>query len=319
MFFESPQYVRIHGKTVYTVYNVLMVLLVVFNAIYLISQGEHMNVDRVHGGHIFAFLEAGKSNVLSKRGLSYCDVERRGYHCEIVDAQELVQSSRGRVFVRTSRRRVDQSRDCPDDAMECPLPLWKNEREREQEVWFAVTPELNNLVLEHSLHRSKVHDDLLAGSSRLFNGFLLANGGRKQEFPPGSSSDRICMQDLLAAGGVSSLDEQSDFVGKRNLTFRETGVALELYISYSNLGGERSYVYEVTRVPVTRVRRLDTQQNTNTTRVLTSSVGVSVTVHLSGTVGSCGLMSILNGVVVPSISMTALVVSEFVDAAIELP
>ena len=139
-FFESPHYVRIHGKTVSTIYRLLMVLLVACNALYLVWKGHHMSVDVVKQGHIFAFLEPGKASVVSKRNVPYCGTEKEKSkgknikkslqsfirHCEIVDAQELVQSHRGRLFVRTSRRITKQRRDCPASAFECPRPLWKD-------------------------------------------------------------------------------------------------------------------------------------------------------------------------------------------------
>jgi hypothetical protein len=347
MYYESPRYVRIHGKSVHFIYNLLMVLLVVINAGYLIMNGQvlyficvcsvlhaliytlqYMNIDRVTSGHIFSFLEEGDSEMLSVHNLPYCNDERIGYSCEIVDAQELVQSSGGKVFVRTSRRYVDQTRTCPATAQECRKPLWESESAERQETWLSVTPELNYLVLEHSLHRSVEHDDLLAGSSRLYPGTFSSQQLKLQEeedgmgasmhvaekilqFPPGNSSDRISLSDLLAAGGVYSLDDESDFVGATSRSFRETGVALELYITYTNLAGPSlgpsHYTYEVTRVPMTRVRRLTTESATNSSRVMVSSAGISISIHLSGNVGAWGMMSVINGVLLPSVSMTAVV------------
>jgi hypothetical protein len=138
LYYESPQYVRIQGKSIGAVYYILMILLVLCNAVYVLMSGGHLVTDYIQDGHLFAFLEDGLP-VLSAAAehAPYCAT----HPCEMADAQELVQSVRGRVFIQTATQTVNQTRACRRDAVECQLPIWKTTNAGAEQMTYSVMPE----------------------------------------------------------------------------------------------------------------------------------------------------------------------------------
>ena len=58
---------------------------------------------------------------------------------------------------------------------------------------------------------------------------------------------------------------------------------------------------------VHRVRTIRSSVHVDGSRTVTTSVGVSLTMHLSGEVGDWSALSVLNKVVLPSAAMSAIV------------
>ena len=266
-----------------------------------------MIIDEVRGGHIFLKLNDG-DQALSTAEAPYCS-SHSNFSCTILDAQDMVESFGGHMFIKTGSYTSLQARLCPPYAAGCNGKVWGKVGGSTRGC-FTLMPEYNYVVLEHALMCSNVHRDLFCGASLDYDGYLLyPNGTVFKKFPSSQRwYDSILLQDLLRAAGVDALDEQSDFNGHmRASTFRESGVSLIMRVHYSNLGPQPSYSYKISRVPNSRVRKIRTVAHQNGTRSLIRHFGIRLAVHISGEVGQWNIRSLANGIILPSVTMTSVV------------
>ncbi|XP_031571525.1 P2X receptor E-like [Actinia tenebrosa] len=138
-----------------------------------------------------------------------------------------------------------------------------NIRERK---YYTLDPEDVKIKIEHSIiatRFSRKSDDAIAASQRTLTGFLYdtqgnvikrmsSNGDKKHQR---GQADKLTVQELLHAAGVTSLDDISDAVNAKGKSYRRHGIVLHVVIGYYNaektwLGtGPIEYSYHVHRIP----------------------------------------------------------------------
>lgn len=327
MMFETPKYVQLPGRGLASLYIGLMVALVLGNMVYLFNSNAHVVVDQVEQGFIFAQLEEPTQQPLVVAGLEYCGKPDM-FPCQILDPMELVESFGGTIFVMTGWYSVNQSRTCEKNAPQCEsASIWRNVKGSHRTAFsFSVRPEDHILSLEHSLGNSQIHGNLFSGNSREYTGFLQLPNGSLRKYPANVfEHDGLLLRDLLEATGIYNLDEQSDYFHTHSnlpqATFRQSGVALQLHVRYSNLDADlkQGYRYTITRVPETRVRKKRTKVHEDGSRTLTRLFGIQISVVVSGSVGTWTVWSAVNGLLLPSIAMTSLVYTIMYYAILYLP
>ena len=243
--------------------------------------------------------------------------------CDVEDAQTLLESSGGQAFVKTAWRSMRQRRACALNAARCPAgEVWADIPDS-YEARFALMPERLTFVFEHSLRKSEMHGDLLSGSSRHFDGRLrFENGSIYRTFSKRQqkADDQIALVDLLVAAGVENLDARSDHSSTTTsgrATFRQTGVALDVHVRWSNVEpfpfglcipftqacevfSNTDYTYTVTRTRGTRAQRTGTVMDAGgETMTIYQRAGISLNVHVSGEVADWSMFSVVFGVVFP--------------------
>lgn len=97
------------------------------------------------------------------------------------------------------------------------------------------------MQVEHAVVATKFTDGLgrehLAASHRQLKGYLMDGNGepiRLVSTPEKGKSDRLTLQELLLAAGVTSLDDPSDILDARGRSFRQRGCILRVTIFYQN-------------------------------------------------------------------------------------
>jgi hypothetical protein len=351
--FEAVQYVRLHYGQAAKLRQYLLVLwLGGYTAWLLIGARAHLSIDHIENGHVYIRSLAATQAFNRRRNISsapidlsmesakYCKLPVTDdgpaklapvqygttgpLVCDVEDAQALLESSGGEAFVRTAWRSKRQQRACGLNAANCAGGEVWTDTPNSLDARFALMPERLTFIFEHSLRKSELHGNLLAGSSRHFNGRLqFDNGSTYRTFSRHheKADDAIPLVDLLVAAGVDDLDARSDYsshTSSGRATFRQTGVALDVHIRWSNVepwfpfglcvpftrGCETSsgvsYTYKVTRTPGTRAQRTGIAVDEDgETRTIFQRAGVALHVHVSGQVGQWSIFSVLFGVVFP--------------------
>ena len=234
--------------------------------------------DHSPNGHFTIILDNGKDPLNSSRPL-YLDSSKLSYCqppniCEMTDEMELIHSPSNREALSTTRViEVVQRRKCAESEKVCNShEMWWHELADVRKK-FTVEPETFVLQIEHSLGKSHVHDDAFLFSNLEMRGSLLNREGvALKRWDIGVARDEIPLSLLLAAAGIGTLEAESDqgvvknqHLKEKDLTFRETGVLLELEIFYTNTNNffgtdVVEYFYKVQRIPSRSVRKSFTQE-----------------------------------------------------------
>ena len=268
---ELPVFTLIRSRSLSRIYWFLLLLIVALNLVYSILAKKYLLVDNQVNGYFTMILDnAHVRNLqnesvpitLDRTGLSYCQSPGT---CAMVDEMELLHSSENKAFVSTRTVKVLQRRNCDEGAPSCNAHLIWFHDEREIRKSFSVMPESFVLLVEHSLGSSQVHQNRFKLSNQEMRGKLLySNGSVALLWDAGKQRDLIPLSVLLEAAGIRSLDELSDLgivhaerePGHKQLSYRQSGVLLELAIHYTNTESTlfgtspTEYEYIVQRVPM---------------------------------------------------------------------
>ena len=354
--FEAVQYVRLHyGHAASLRQYLLIVWLGAYTVWLVVGARAHLSIDRIENGHIYIRSLASTQAFNRRRNVTaqpvdltiastkYCQLPSPKHGadrdsdaavpaeygstgplpCDVEDAQTLLESLGGQAFVKTAWRSMRQRRACDLNAASCAAgEVWADIPDS-YDARFALMPERLTFVFEHSLRKSELHGDLLSGSSRHFDGRLrFENGSTYREFSKQrqKGDDQIALADLLVAAGVEDLDARSDHSSTTTsgrATFRQTGVALDVHVRWSNVEpfpfglclpftqacevfSTADYTYTVSRTRGTRAQRTGTVLDAGgQTRTIYQRAGISLHVHVSGEVGQWSMSSVVFGVVFP--------------------
>ena len=175
------------------------------------------------------------NNSFDPNELVYCiDIAQHNLTCRYEDPRELNWPVEGRAVTITTfvKDRVQKSHlqtNSPQDEYDSVS----------DDHYFTLGSEYVIMKVDHAVVASLFTDhkgiEKLAASKRMMKGYLLNhNGDVIKELSIPGKPDKITLQEILQAGGVSSLDEKSDAVNAKGQTIRQRGAILRVSIHYQN-------------------------------------------------------------------------------------
>lgn len=253
-------------------------------------------------------------------GLSYCcnqgvQPSKSCTPCRFLDAKELSWPVESRtISLTTFAKDRWQTRNASFSSMD--NLQFKTIREN---LYFTAWPESMLIKIEHAVLATKFFGGGadLAASQRKMRGYLFGQDGKvlrslsDLNMSPRGQADRLTIQEILHAAGVTTLDEPSDALNAKGKPFRRHGIVLHVAITYENadstfLGtGDITYSYHVRRIPYAdyKVNQLIpvvsekdfTSENTvhQENRVLRKRYGIKIEFHQSGRLGHFSLPALL--------------------------
>jgi len=192
-----------------------------------------------------------------------------------------------------------------------------------EKMYFTVQPESMVIKIEHAVLATKflrgkeVKD--LAASQRNMRGYLHSHDGTILKSLSSNENsaligmaDKLTIQEILKAAGVTSLDEPSDALNAKGKPFRRHGIVLHMAITYQNsestfLGtGDIEYSYHVRRIPYAdyRVNEVipvfssedfahSNHEALQENRLFRKRYGIKIEFHQSGKLGHFSLPALL--------------------------
>ncbi|PFX25533.1 P2X receptor E [Stylophora pistillata] len=209
-----------------------------------------------------------------------------------------------------------------------------------ENLYFTVQPEQMMIKIEHAVLATKFLTGKggkdLAASQRNMKGYLYGHDGSvikslssNEKNGMRGMADKLTIEEILQAAGVTSLDEPSDALNAKGKPFRRHGIVLHMAINYQNakstwLGtGDIEYSYQVRRIPYADYRVnevipvIDATDFTNPSlerhqekRLFRKRYGIKIEFHQSGRLGHFSFPALLQHLVsaVGLLTLTATIV-----------
>lgn len=255
--YVTYKYVILKDRRLGVAYYILALLILIYTVIEIFYRKGYLQFDTKPQGVIRALVSDELSNSsFDPNKLVYCiDIAQHNLTCRYEDPRELNWPVEGRAVTITTfvKDRVQKSHlqtNSPQDEYDSVS----------DDHYFTLGSEYVIMKVDHAVVASLFTDhkgiEKLAASKRMMKGYLLNhNGDVIKELSVPGKPDKITLQEILQAGGVSSLDEKSDAVNAKGQTIRQRGAILRVSIHYQNWyntwfgTSEIEYSYRVHRIP----------------------------------------------------------------------